>query len=46
MKRRPYSHPMSATSIAPAGERRSAWPARSWIAAIAILGLAALVLSL
>ena len=51
MKRRPYPHPLPATSIAPMpakqrGERRSAWPARTWIALAAILGLALLVLSL
>lgn len=41
MKRR-----FSATSIAPAGERRSGWPARAWIALAGILGLTFLVLSL
>ena len=46
MKRRPWSHPMSATSIAPAGERRLGWPAHTWIALAGILGLALLVLSL
>lgn len=46
MKRRPFPHPMPATSITPAGERRSALPARAWIAVAGILGLVVLVLSL
>lgn len=41
MKRR-----LCVTSIAPKAERRSALPARAWIAVAGILGLAVLVLSL
>lgn len=37
---------LSATSITPAAERRSAVPAGAWIAVAGILGLAVLVLSL
>ncbi|WP_422036565.1 hypothetical protein [Reyranella sp.] len=46
MKRRPWSNPKAATSIAQAGEQRSGWPAHTWIALAGILGLALLVLSL
>lgn len=46
MKRRSYPNPVTATSIAPAGERRSGWPPHTWIALAGILGLALLVLSL
>jgi hypothetical protein len=40
VKRRTWPHPLSGS------ERRSAWPMHGWIAAVGILGLALLVLSL